>query len=291
VNLNRICVGVDGSPASQSALCWAAAEAAAHNAELHVIHAYDWRVVGARAQIGGAIAETAKSMATTLVETAVDQARALAPGVSVRGEAVLGAAGPTLVNASKTFGLTVLGSRGRGGFSSLLLGSVSQHVSTHAVGPVVVVRGRPDIAVGPIVVGVDGSPASDHVVRLAFEEAVARDAGVLAVRVYIPRHAGLGVDISLPVEDPVLRREEEQRHLADDIASWQEKYPDVSVRSVVLDGHTAEVLIGLSSSAQLVVVGTRGHGGFAGLLLGSVGLQLLHHADCPVLIARANDAS
>ena len=146
--------------------------------------------------------------------------------------------------------------------------------------------------VGPIVVGVDGSPASDHAVRLAFEEAVARGAGRA-------RRAGL--------HSPVCRTgrghlrsgggpgtcaaSEELRHLADDIAAWQEKYPDVSVRSVALDGHTAEVLIGLSSSAQLVVVGTRGHGGFAGLLLGSVGLQLLHHADCPVLIARARETS
>jgi nucleotide-binding universal stress UspA family protein len=284
---NRIGVGIDGSPASQSALRWAAAEAAAHNAELVVVHAYDWRVVGAKAQIGGAIAEAAALSATALVNSAVEQARALAPDVSVRGEAVLGAPGPILVDASKTYDLIVLGSRGRGGFSSLLLGSVSQHVATHAAGPVVVVRGRPAGAVGPIVVGVDGSPASDHVIRLAFEEAVARDAGVLAVRVYIPRYAGLGVDISVPVEDPVQRREAELRHVADDVAPWREKYPDVSVRTVALDGHTADVLIGLSASAQLVVVGTRGHGGFAGLLLGSVGLQLLHHADCPVLIARA----
>jgi len=79
--------------------------------------------------------------------------------------------------------------------------------------------------------------------------------------------------------------------LFDDIAPWREKYPDVSVRTVAVDGHTADVLIGLSSSSQLVVVGTRGHGGFAGLLLGSVGLQLLHHADCPVLVARAGETS
>jgi nucleotide-binding universal stress UspA family protein len=101
----------------------------------------------------------------------------------------------------------------------------------------------------------------------------------------------LGVDIAVPVEDPEQRREEELRHLADDIAAWREKYPNVAVRLAALDGHTAEVLIGLSSSAQLIVVGTRGHGGFAGVLLGSVGLQLLHHADCPVLIARPHERS
>ena len=291
MNLSRICVGVDGSPASQSALRWAAAEAAAHNAELHVIHAYEWRVAGDRVQIPEGIADLATSEAESVVETAVEQARAAAPGVNVRGEAVLNTAGDMLVKASGLFDLTVLGSRGRGGFSSLLLGSVSQHVATHAVGPVVVVRGRPDAVVGPIVVGVDGSPASEHAVRLAFEEAAARGLGVLAVRVYVPRYAGLGVDISVPVENPVVRREEELSDLFDDIAPWREKYPDVSVRTVAVDGHTADVLIGLSSSSQLVVVGTRGHGGFAGLLLGSVGLQLLHHADCPVLVARAGETS
>jgi nucleotide-binding universal stress UspA family protein len=288
---SRICVGVDGSSASQSALRWAAAQAAAHNAELVVVHAYDWRVVGARAQIGGAVADLAKATADGVVAAAAEQARAAAPGVTVRGEAVLGSPGHVLVNASTDYDLIVLGSRGHGGFASLLLGSVSQHVATHAAGPVVVVRGRPNATDGPIVVGVDGSPASDHAVRCAFDEAVARGAGVLAVRVYVPRGAGLGVDISVPVEDAEERREEELRRVTDDIASWREKYPDVSVRVVALDGHTGEVLVGLTSSAQLVVVGTRGHGGFAGLLLGSVGLQLLHHADCPVLIARAHETS
>ena len=89
------------------------------------------------------------------------------------------------------------------------------------------------------------------------------------------------------MEDPVRRRENEVRFLTEDIAAWRDKYPDVEVEAVVVEGHAAGVLTDLSGSAQLVVVGTRGHGGFAGLLLGSVSLQLLHHAHCPVLIARA----
>jgi nucleotide-binding universal stress UspA family protein len=290
MNLSQICVGVDGSSASQSAVRWAAVEAVAHNAELVVAHAYGWRVAGNRVQLPEVLAAEAKASAEALIASAIEEARAAAPGVNVRGEAVLGTPDHILANASSTFDLVVLGNRGRGGFSSLLLGSVSQHVATHATGSVVVVRGRPN-PTGPIVVGVDGSAASEPAVRWAFEEAVARGVGVLAVRVYVPGNAGLGVDISVPVEDPEQRREEEARHLADDIAAWQEKYPDVSVRSVALDGHTSETLVGLSSSAQLIVVGTRGHGGFAGLLLGSVGHQLLHHAECPVFIARATETS
>jgi nucleotide-binding universal stress UspA family protein len=291
VNISRICVGVDGSPASDPALRWAAAEAAAHNAELVVVHAYDWRVVGARAQVGGVVADLARTSANALVESAVQRAHMTAPDLTVRGEVVLGAPGHILVNASAGFDLTVLGNRGHGGFASLLLGSVSQHVATHASGPVVVVRGRSDVEGGTIVVGVDGSAASEDAVRFAFDEAVVRGAGVLAVRVYTPQYASWGVDVSVPGEDPQQRREDEQRELTQHLAPWEEKYPDVSVRSVALEGHPAEVLIGLSSSARLVVVGTRGHGGFAGLRLGSVGLQLLHHAECPVLIVRVPETS
>ena len=286
MNPQEIRVGVDGSPASRTALRWAAIEAVGHNAELVVVHAYDWRVVGARAQIGGSYADEQRARAEALVESAVGDARAFAPDVKVSGETVLGAPGKSLVHRSRNDGLTVVGSRGHGGFASLLLGSVSQQVATHALGSVVVVRGRSDIAVGPIVVGVDGSPAGDYALGVAFDEAVARGAGLVAVRVYLPAHPTRGTNVPPYVEDPVLRRDNEQRYLVEDVAPWRDKYPDIPVESVVLKGRAAEVLIGLSSSAQLVVVGTRGHGGFAGLLLGSVGLQLVHHADSPVLIAR-----
>ena len=287
MNPPQIRVGIDVSPASQAALRWAVTEAVAHNAELVVVHAYDWRVPGASAQTGGPYADIQRAQADALVEAAVRDGGAFAPDVKIRGVTVLGAPGPTLIDGSRLTGLTVVGSRGRGGFASLLLGSVSQQVATHANGSLVVVRGRPDIAGGPIVVGVDGSSASDYAIGVAFEEAIARHAGVVAVHVYSPARPSWGMDVPPYIEDPVQRRDDEQRYLADNIAPWRDKYPDVPVESVVLDGHVAGVMVGLSSSAQLAVVGTRGHGGFAGLLLGSVGLQLLHHADCPVLIARS----
>jgi nucleotide-binding universal stress UspA family protein len=75
--------------------------------------------------------------------------------------------------------------------------------------------------------------------------------------------------------------------VAEEIAPWREKFPEVEVDSAVVQGHPVELLIGQSRSAQLVVVGSRGHGGFAGLRLGTVSHQLLHHADCPVLIVPA----
>jgi nucleotide-binding universal stress UspA family protein len=288
---SEIRVGVDGSPSSLAALHWAAAEAAGRGAELVVVHAYDWRVVGARVQVGGAYAEAEREWAQTLVDEAVAQVHATAPEVRVRGEVALGAPGPILSHPTGSVALTVVGSRGRGGFASLLLGSVSQQVATHADGSVVVVRGRTGIKDGPIVVGVDGSPGSERALREALDTAVARRTGVLAARVYSSIGPSMATDIAPYVEDPVQRREHEMLFLTEDIAAWRDKYPDVVIEPVVLEGHTAGVLADLSASAQLVVVGMRGHGDFSGLMLGSVGRQLLHHAECPVLIAREHSVT
>ena len=283
---SEIRVGVDGSPSSHAALHWAATEAAGRGAGLVVVHAYDWRVVGARVQVGGAYADAERDWAQAIVDEAVAQVRATVPEVRVRGEVALGAPGPILSHPTGAVALTVVGSRGRGGFASLLLGSVSQQVATHADGSVVVVRGRTDIKAGPIVVGVDGSPGSERALHEALDAAVARRTGVLAARVFSTVGPSLATDIAPYVEDPVQRRDNEMLFLTEDIAVWRDKYPDVVIEPVVLEGHTAGVLADLSASAQLVVVGMRGHGGFSGLMLGSVGRQLLHHAECPVLIAR-----
>lgn len=283
MNSPEIRVGVDGSPANDAALHWAAVEAANRHAELVVVHAYEWRGFGTRVADPAAAAH---ERAEALVETAVRQAQAFAPGVNARGQAVLGAPGPVLIEGSANAALTVVGGRGHGGFASLLLGSVSQQVATHATRSVVVVRGRPDVEGGTIVVGVDGSPGGEPALAAAFEEAEVRHAGILAVRVYRPHYAPVGPDMSPYPEDPVTRRDNEILFLEEDIAVWVKEHPDVSVRTAVIEGQTAAVLADVSASAQLVVVGTRGHGGFGGLLLGSVGQQLLHHAACPVLIAR-----
>jgi nucleotide-binding universal stress UspA family protein len=281
-----VIVGVDGSPASRLALEWAAVEAVRRDHELVVINAYDWRFVGARATVGGAFALEVRAQAAELVESAVVDARTFAPGVRVRGAAVLGSPGPTLVNASRDAGLVVVGSRGRGGFANLVLGSVSQQVATHAAAPVVVVRARAATSGGPIVAGVDGSPGAKHALGMAFDEAALRGARVMAVRVSRPADVPWATDITPYIEDRDEREAAERAILLEDVGAWSEKYPDVPVESHVVSGHPADALIDISSTAQLVVVGTRGHGGFAGLLLGSVGLQLLHHAESPVLVAR-----
>ena len=252
-----------------------------------MVHVFDWRVIGAKAPIGGGYAEDAQARAGALVEAAVADAQAFAPQVQVRGEAVLGGVAPTLVGASAQASLVVLGSRGRGGFASLLLGSVSQQVATHSASPVVIVRGRPGELEGPVVVGADGSVSARHAIGTAFEAAARRGTGVVAVRAYTPAQPPWGPYLVPYVEDAEARKAAEREALEADVKPWAEKYPDVTVETVVVDRAAADVLIGISSTAQLVVVGTRGHGGFAGVLVGSVGLHLLHHADCPVLVDRA----
>lgn len=294
-------VGIDGSPGSERALAWAANEAARRQAGLLVLTAYDWRGVGTPPLLGEPVAPDVRAhaehvatdtrvRAEQLVARAVATVRESIPHVAVRGQAVLGHAAQTLIRASGGAATIVVGSRGRGGFASLLLGSVSQQVALHARGPVVVVRGRSDPEGGPVLVGVDGSPESEQALRLAFEEARIRGTGVTAVRAYTPLPPAYPLALPSYLEDPVQRQQDEQAALAADVAPWAEKYPYVHVSCTAVEGHPADVLTRRSQTASLVVVGNRGRGGFAGLLLGSVGLHLLHHADCPVLIARTSPA-
>lgn len=269
---------------ARTALRWAAAQASRRHAELLVVHTYEWRVIGARAQIGGPFEEDARADAEALVAAMVTEAKSLAPGLAVRGEAVIGSASSVLIGASETAALVVVGSRGQGGFASLMLGSVSQQLSTHARGPIAIVRGRMNIHGGPVVVGADGSEPSHEAVAIAFEEAAARHVGLVAVRVYAPA-TPLWSAYTVPyVEDREERRLAEHGALLEELSPWTEKYPGLPVEANLVDGNPAEVLVGLSTKAQLVVLGSRGRGGFAGVLFGSVGLQVVHHADCPVLV-------
>jgi nucleotide-binding universal stress UspA family protein len=284
MNITRIVVGVDESESSRNAARWAAVEAERRRVELAVVHAYDWRVPGAPTAVGGPVAEEARVRAERVAALAAADATAQTPGVDTHSFAILGSPGRSLLGEARPDTLLVVGNRGRGGFSSLVLGSVSQQVATHAAGAVVVVRGRERL--GPVVVGVDGSEAAEYALEVAFDEASIRGAGIVAVHVYTPASPTWGPQTPVYVEDVEERRTAERALVLDAVAPWREKFPDVGVETMTVAGNAAEVLSDVSSTASIVVVGTRGRGGFAGLLLGSVGQQLLHHADSPVLIAR-----
>src|SRR4029079_10628772 len=126
--------------------------------------------------------DDARKHAEGVTATCVHEARVVAPKLQVEGDPVIGHPAARLLAETENGVLTVLGSRGRGGFASLLLGSVSQLVATHAASPVVLVRGRPGAIEGPVVVGADGSESARHAIGAAFEAAALRGTTVVAVR-------------------------------------------------------------------------------------------------------------
>jgi nucleotide-binding universal stress UspA family protein len=281
-----VIVGVDGSAPSWEALRWAVAEAGRRTARLRIIAAYRAPWPGEEIAAGADLVGAALAGTESVVAEMMAFARQEQPGIAVNGLAVCGGAVPVLHAAAVNAALLVVGSRGHGGFASLLLGATGLQAATHAPVPVVVVRGRTDASTGPIVVGTDGSPGADHAVAMAFEEAALRGCDLVAVRAYHVPTPPWGRDVEPTVYDPDRRRAAAHAALDESITAWREKYPQVEVQTVVTPDDPAEVLIGTSHGAQLLVVGTRGHGGFAGLLLGSVGQKLLYHSHCPVLIAR-----
>jgi nucleotide-binding universal stress UspA family protein len=134
-----------------------------------------------------------------------------------------------------------------------------------------------------IVVGVDGSVDSQRALDWALREAVLRHAKVIAVHAWRLPAIG-GAELVAPVIDPDELEESARAVLGESIDAAAREHPDVAVQQVVVCGSAAEALIELSHDADLVVVGSRGHGGFAGLLLGSVSQQCVHHASCPVVV-------
>jgi nucleotide-binding universal stress UspA family protein len=224
--------------------------------------------------------------AQRVLERAAQIARTT-PEVEVTTEEVALRGAEALVAASEGATAVVVGARGHGRVAGALLGSVSQHVARHAVCPVVVVREPADRSSRTIVVGVDEGPSSRHAVDFALRVAEAEKAPVLALRAW--HDAALersGVVLALRQDlDEELRRAETASVDAV-LTPAMADHPGVVVTTDVVAAHPQRVLTDASQHAALVVVGTRGRGGFSGLLLGSVSQALLQHAHCPVAVVR-----
>ncbi|GAA3939004.1 universal stress protein [Actinomadura viridis] len=282
-----IVVGYDGSQAGVQALEWAVAEARARDSALTVVHVWELYV-------GASMAMPTVDLLTAaegILAEGVEHVRKAAPGLRVDARLERGDAAARLIEVSRDLEaeLAVAGSRGRGGFTGLLLGSVGAQLAAHAPCPVVVVRGpaepRPAAAAGPVVVGVDGSPASVRALALGFTEAAAHGVPLTAVVVWEPL-PDLELDLPPLVGSEGLREAAEAR-LARLMIPGRELHPGVEARGRVLTGRPREVLIDAAAGASLLVVGSRGMGGIRGLLLGSVSNALLHHAPCPVAVVHA----
>jgi nucleotide-binding universal stress UspA family protein len=283
-------VGVDGSPQSETAALFGAFAAKRRRLPLLLVYgyvdaiphlAYGWTQ---QRELAAAVRDDARRMLADMEL----RAHAAHPGLTVRSTLVAGSGASALVELSRAASLVVVGARGHGGFAGLLMGSVGAQVVAHAHTPVVVVRPAvADLASAPIVVGVDGSPGSDRAIGFAFEEAAYRGVGLVTLYAWwmLPRH-NLGPTTPRHY-DPAQAADEAQRMLAEAVAGWAEKYPDVRVDRVARH-HTdpALALVEASQTAAMVVVGSRGRGGFASMLLGSVSRTVVTHAQCPVAVVR-----
>lgn len=286
-----IVVAVDGSPASTVAAGWAAREAAMRNIPLTVVHAvstptatfppvpYPESLVTSLEDEG----KKAIMHATKVAEDAMPADRA----VPIGRKLVYAAPAPALLKMSDTAEMIVMGSSGRGLLARGLLGSVSSTVVRHANCPVAVVRDEelPDPRNAPVLLGTDGSPASELATEIAFDEASRRGVDLVAIHAWSDAAV---VDV-FEIDWPAVEGEAE-RTLAESLAGWQERYPDVTVHRLIAQDRAARHLIDKSETAQLVVVGSHGRGSLSGLLLGSVSNAVLHAVRVPVIVARPSAA-
>jgi nucleotide-binding universal stress UspA family protein len=284
-----VVVGIDGSARSLQAVDSAVAQAALHHRPLRIVLAMSWPSLPV-AGPPGVVPEpppAVREQAEAALAEAVRQAEKAVPPVTVTGEVRTGAPVPVLLDESRGAYRMVIGDRGHGGFAGLLAGSVAVHLTAHGACPVVVVRGERRPA-GPVVVGMDGSALSAEALDFAVEEAALRGAELVAVHAWLPPPVvgPVGLMPVPPGYEPQVLAAEEQRVLAEALAGIGSRYPDVTIRRESLPGAPAKVLRDRSETAQLVVVGSRGRGAFTGMLLGSVGQHLIHHAACPVAVIR-----
>lgn len=288
-----VLVGFDGSASSRHAVEVALVEARLRARPLRLVHAFEWPVEDVLLGRGRVptrrIVDDVRSRAETWFARELAAVAEDAPDVDVTGAFEEVPAARLLVDASREAELVVLGSRGLGGFAGLLLGSVSAQVAAHAASPVLVHRAPAEHEsppAGHVVVGVDGSAGSETALRVAFEEAALRGTALEGVHAWhLPAPWGPGDPWALAPDAEVAGQEAEAL-LAEALAGFAEKFPDVPVTRRVVRERPAAALLDAARHAALVVVGSRGHGGFTGLLLGSTGQNLLHHAPCPVLVAR-----
>jgi nucleotide-binding universal stress UspA family protein len=282
---DRVVVGVDGSVHARAALHWAADEAQRTGRGLHVLHAanIDWLVAAS-------IISRAEEHPTRddVLDAAVEHLENRYPDLDVTSSATTGSPAHDLVEASHGAYEMVLGTHG-GSPSHVVLGSVAHAVTAHAACPVVLVPDEDAVRrQGTVVVGVDGSPGSARAVECALDQAALRGCSVVALHAWWLEVVD-GYVVTTP-GSPAWCRAEERMHeeVARMLTTARQHRPEVDVRVELSRRPAAEALAEASGTAALTVVGARGRGGFAGLLLGSVTRQLLMHAAGTVVVVRSH---
>lgn len=291
-----VVVGVDGSPSSMTAVQWAAREASMRKAPLTLVHVVvtpawgpaPWLLPSAPIPLPSGSDPELERSARTMLSEAAKAAEAVTHkdnGLDIRTELFFAVPVPTLVDLSKEAQMVVVGSRGRHPLQRTLLGSVSTGLLHHAHCPVAVIHDAPYLsperATLPVVVGVDGSSASDLATAIAFDEASWRGVDLIALHAYTDADVAHLPSIELSAQQAI-----PSETLSERLAGWREQYPDVTVHPRIVWNNPAHHLLEQSEAAQLLVVGSHGRGGFAGMLLGSVSTAIAHAARVPVIVAR-----
>jgi nucleotide-binding universal stress UspA family protein len=291
VTRSELVVGVDGSVASYAAVSWAAREATMRRLRIRLVHVVAPTLMSSTMAPNDTITREQEIKARQILDhgrRVVDECTAEAP-TDVQPELRYAGVTATLVDASINARMIVVGSRGLDAFGRQMLGSVSSGLLHHAHCPVAIVH-DPDTAQrgirddAPVLVGIDGSSASEAATALAFDEASRRRVPLVALHAW----SDVGVFPILGMDWRVYRDEGEEV-LGERLAGWQEIYPDVQVHRRLVCDVPARWLVDESERAQLVVLGSRGRGGFDGLRLGSVGSAVAQSARVPVIVVRSGD--
>lgn len=290
---NIIVCAVDGSDASKTAAKWAANTAVKRGIPLRLVSSYSMpQFLYAEGMVPPQeLYEDLEAETLEKIEEAKKVAVDFVPDVDVSHQIEEGSPIDMLLDLSEQCTMIVMGSRGLGGLSGMVMGSVSAAVVSHASCPVVVVREDNHVTeetkYGPVVVGVDGSGVSQKAIENAFKEADARGAELIAVHTWMDMQVQASLaGLSAAQQQWQVVEEEQNALLGHRLAGWSERFPDVKVTKVVTRDRPVRALADASEGAQLLVVGSHGRGGFKGMLLGSTSRALLQAAPCPMMVVR-----
>ena len=289
----RLLVGVDGTEGSVEALRWAAHEAARRSCPLQVMTcavlpaAVEAGLIGS-GSASGASMDSIVGEYEAVNQRGVNLVRSFGLDIEVGGETVLGAPAYALVGAAGPDDTIVIGATSHPGRLTEVLGSVATVVSHRAHCSVVVVHGtdRKDAKVGRIAVGIDGSECSEAALRWAIDEALRCDAELILIHGWTYPYQGPKTSITEARDDMKL---DAMRTLEASARLVREHAPTLRCHSIISEESPAKAIIDAAKEADMLVVGSRGHGGFAALLLGSVSRTVLQHSPVPVAVIRPHD--
>ncbi|MCG7287915.1 universal stress protein [Cellulomonas sp. ACRRI] len=288
---DRVVVGYDTSAESVAAVRWAATQAVTRGWALDVVHV--WGFAG---QEGGGAGESwlgreVQAQVRQVAEEGAQIAAEAAPGVDVRAEVRHGPPARVLVDEAAQARMVVVGRRGAGVVNALV-GSAATGVLHRARCPVVVVpaAARAGAARDPVLVGFDGSPQSFRALEAGCDQATSLGTDVCVVTAWTAAVDTAGPAywaLTYPQRSPAEVALEEAERVLERGRSWAASRRDVEVTFDLAEGRPAQALVRRSRHASLLVVGTRGRGGLASLVLGSTSRPVVQRAECPVLVTRS----